>query len=153
MTKQEFINSILEGALDGYKKYNIFPSITIAQAILESNWGKSSLSIKGNNLFGMKATSSSKSTLSLPTTEYVRGQKLKVQANFKSYSTFKDSIKDHNILLGTAKRYEKVRKAKDYREAAMALYQCGYATDPKYPQKLIVLIDQYSLYKYNFKNN
>ncbi|WP_099188509.1 glycoside hydrolase family 73 protein [Tepidibacter mesophilus] len=149
MQKQEFINKILPKALEGLKKYNILPSITIAQAILESNWGKSSLSMKFNNLFGIKARSNTRKAANMKTTEYINGKKLNVTAKFKSYDTFIDSISDHNILLGEAKRYERVRNSKDYKEAAMALQKCGYATDPKYPDKLIKIIEQYKLYEYD----
>lgn len=153
MQKQEFINKILPKALEGLKKYNIIPSITIAQAILESNWGKSSLSMKFNNLFGIKARSNTRKVANIETSEYIDGQKIKVMANFKAYDTFIDSIQDHNILLGEAKRYERVRNAKDYKEAAMALQKCGYATDPSYPDKLIQIIEQYKLYEYDYDYN
>lgn len=152
MEKQEFIKSILEGAMAGFKEYHILPSLTIAQAILESNWGKSTLSAKGNNLFGMKATASCKDTITLPTYEYVRGEKVKIDANFKAYPTLKDSILDHNILLRKGKRYQRVRDCNDYNDGAMALYSCGYATDPEYPQKLISIIEEYDLYKYDIQN-
>lgn len=153
MQKQEFINKILPKALESLKKYNILPSITIAQAILESNWGKSSLSMKFNNLFGIKAKSNTRNVANMKTNEYINGKKIQTTAKFKAYDTFIDSINDHNILLGEAKRYERVRNAKDYKEAAMALQKCGYATDPNYPDKLIQIIEQYKLYKYDYDDN
>ena len=54
MSKQTFIDSIKDGAIEGWEKFKILPSITIAQAILESNWGKSNLAVKANNIFGIK---------------------------------------------------------------------------------------------------
>lgn len=149
VTKEEFISSISDSAKKGYKKYNILPSITIAQAILESSWGKSTLSIKGNNLFGIKGTNYSKDKITMPTFEYIGGKKVKVDASFRAYDSLEDSIIDHSILLGESKRYEKVIESKNYKEAAMALYKCGYSTDPDYPQKLISLIEQYKLYEYD----
>jgi hypothetical protein len=149
LNKQRFINEILPGAKEGYKKYNLLPSLTIAQAILESGWGESTLSIKANNLFGIKAKNQDKK-IEFETTEYINGKKIKIMANFKAYETFKDSILDHTIFLSTD-RYEKVRKANDYVEGAKALYICGYATDPNYPSKLINIIKKYELYKYDEK--
>lgn len=151
VTKEEFIDSISDSAKKGYKKYNLLPSITIAQAILESSWGKSTLSIEGNNLFGIKGTNYLKDKITMPTFEYIGGKKVKVDAEFRSYDSFEESIVDHSILLGKSKRYEKVRQSKNYEEAAMALYECGYSTDPNYPQKLISLIKQYKLYEYDVK--
>lgn len=151
VTNEEFIHLISDSAVDGYKRYNILPSITIAQAILESSWGKSDLSTKYKNLFGIKSSDFFKDKVTMPTFEYIDGQKIKIEASFRAYDNFEESIIDHNILIGTANRYEKVRKAKNYKEAAMALYKCGYATDPNYPQKLIEIIEQYKLYEYDVK--
>jgi flagellum-specific peptidoglycan hydrolase FlgJ len=58
MDKREFINLVRDGAVKGYTVFRILPSLTIAQAILESGWGSSKLSQKANNLFGIKASSS-----------------------------------------------------------------------------------------------
>jgi len=57
MDRREFINSVKDGDLKGYADYRILPSLTIAQAILESSWGSSQLSVKAKNLFGIKAYS------------------------------------------------------------------------------------------------
>ncbi len=146
----DFITLMIEDAQDGYKKYNILPSLTMAQGILESNWGNSKLAIEGKNLFGMKAGQKDNKII-LQTFEYSEGKKIKRQGAFKTYSTFKDSIMDHNSLLGEYKRYEQVRLAKNYKEGAIALYECGYATDPYYPQKIIAIIEQYKLYEYDIK--
>lgn len=149
MDKKVFINTIKEGALQGYKAYNILPSLTIAQAILESGWGTTQLAIKGKNLFGIKAFSDWKGKrITMETSEWYNGVKQVIKADFRAYDSYDDSIMDHNKLLSTS-RYEPVRKCKDYKSACEAVYKCGYATDPDYAQKLIRLIEQYRLYEYD----
>lgn len=145
--KQGFIHSILEGAKDGYRQYKILPSLTIAQAILESAWGTHHIE---NNLFGMKATSNWKGKTAVrKTKEYINGEWVTVEAVFRAYDSFNDSVRDHNKLLGELDRYKKVRQAKDYRTACLEVWKAGYATDPNYPYKLIDIIETYNLDSYD----
>ncbi|MCT4509659.1 MAG: glycoside hydrolase family 73 protein [Tepidibacter sp.] len=150
-TKDEFIHLIYSKSHYGYKKYNIYPSITIAQAILESNWGKSKLTQDGKNLFGIKAGKNYKSKVDFVTNEFVNNKKIEVVQSFRSYDSYSKSVEDYTDLLGKAKRYEALKQCKDYKEQAIALYACGYSTDPNYPQKLISIIEKYELYKYDKK--
>jgi lysozyme len=100
MDRKEFINSIKEGALKGYEEYRILPSLTIAQAILESGWGSSGLAIKARNLFGIKAFSNWRGErITLPTTEWYNDKQQIIDADFRAYDSFNDSIEDHNKLL------------------------------------------------------
>jgi peptidoglycan hydrolase-like protein with peptidoglycan-binding domain len=149
MMRDEFIQSIEEGALQGYEKYGILPSLTIAQAILESGWGSSQLSKSANNLFGIKAFSDwTRRRINLPTTEWYDGQMKIVNAEFRAYDSFNDSIEDHNKLLSFA-RYKTVRECTDYRDACRQIYECGYATDPRYTEKLISIIEKNRLFEYD----
>lgn len=149
MHKKEFINSIKEGALKGQQEYSILPSLTIAQAILESGWGSSSLAVKAKNLFGVKAFSNWKGEkITLPTTEWYNGQIVVVQADFRVYNSFNASIEDHNKLLSNS-RYKAVRLSRDYKTACLEIYNCGYATDSRYPEKLISIIEGNRLYEYD----
>lgn len=142
--KDKFINSIKQGAIEGYKKYKILPSLTIAQAIWESGWGKKSI---GNNIFGIKANPSWTGKKQLARThEYVNGEKIYVDAWFRDYDSVAEGLKDRFKLLSTP-NYSKVVQAKDYKEAANEIYKAGYATDPQYPQKLIQIIEQNKLHK------
>lgn len=142
-----FINEVAPGAIETYQKYGILPSITIAQAILESGWGKSRI---GNNIFGIKAGSNWKGkTRTAQTSEYINGKWVSTTATFRDYDSVAESIMDHAELVGTASRYEAVRNAKDYKEAARALQEAGYATDPGYAQKLINIIEQNNLTMYD----
>lgn len=147
MNKQQFINAIKQGAIEGYIKYKTLPSLTMAQAILESGWGKSHIQ---NNLFGIKAGSSWRGKVALrQTKEFINGKWITVDAKFRAYNSFNESIEDHARLLGTAKRYRKVTLAGDYRTACLEVWKAGYATDPGYPKKLITIIEQNKLYEYD----
>lgn len=152
MTQQEFIAKIAPAAVADMRKTRVPASLTIAQAILESNWGKSGLTANANNLFGIKGTGPAGS-VQMPTTEYVSGKPIKVNAAFRKYNNWAESIADHSalILKGTRDkptRYHGVLGA-DYKTACHEIWKGGYATDPAYPQKLIGLIEQYGLAKYD----
>lgn len=146
-----FISQILPGAQEGLKQ-GVFPSITLAQAILESGWGKSGLAVTGKNLFGIKADPSWKGeTMSLPTQEEVNGGMVSIIAKWRVYPSWNDSIKDHTKFLVENSIYKNngVFKAKDYIEQAQALQRAGYATNSDYAEKLIELINTYALNMYD----
>lgn len=153
ITSQEFIDKVSPEAIVTYKKDKVFPSITIAQSILESGWGKTKLSTKANNLFGIKADSGWKGPyVTMETTEYTpAGQKIEIEANFRAYSNWQGSIDDHGEFLVVNSVYKDngVFTAKDYIEQAYALKKAGYATDPNYAVSLIELINKYGLTKYD----
>lgn len=149
----ECVKKIYEsGAKDLYEKYNILPSITIAQATIESNWGKSGLTQKANNLFGVKAFSSwSGAYVEMLTYEYDgNGNKYQILARFRAYNSWKESIEDYGKVI-CQPNFEGVRTASNYREAAMALKTGGYATDINYVNMVISRIEQYKLYEYDHK--
>lgn len=147
MEKQEFINAIKNGAIEGYKKYKILPSLTMAQAILESGWGKNHIEY---NLFGIKASSSWKGKVAVrQTKEFTNGKWITINAKFRAYNSFDESIEDHAKLLGQNKRYRNVTLASEYRTACLKVWKAGYATDPQYPQKLIGIIEINKLYQYD----
>jgi flagellum-specific peptidoglycan hydrolase FlgJ len=146
-TQKDFLESIKAGAFDGYFKYGILPSVTMAQAALESGWGKRHIH---HNLFGIKWTAGcTYEKVPVKThEEYIQGKKVLVSDYFRGYKDFNESVKDHNRLLSTT-RYKKVREAKTYSAQAQALKDCGYATDSKYPQILIAIINGSKLYNYD----
>lgn len=153
ISQQEFINMVVPGAIEGYKKYKIFPSITIAQAILESAWGRSGLSRRANNLFGIKAFNWTGQTITMNTGEYYGGVYVMVSATFRAYSTPAESVKDHArfLTLNSRYRHNGVFSATTYVQQAEALRRAGYATDPNYPASLIGLIRKYNLQQYDNK--
>ena len=148
-----FIAQILPGAMDGLKD-GIFPSVTLAQAILESGWGKSGLAIKANNLFGIKADSSwSGEVLEMLTQEEVNGGMITTVARWRVYKDWNESVIDHNKFLLENSRYKEngVFEAPNYVEQAQALQKAGYATNSDYAEKLIQVINTYALNLYDLK--
>ncbi|MDO5714127.1 MAG: glucosaminidase domain-containing protein [Tissierellia bacterium] len=145
--EEDFYEHLASIAQSTGKKYNLFPSVILAQAALESGYGKSQLAREYHNLFGVKATTSSSVTLS--TTEVEDGNKVKIQGKFQTYPSIKASFKAYGKLVGTAPRYERVRMANSPEEAAHALYQCGYSTNPNYGNMIIKIIERDNLKKYD----
>ncbi|MCY6483962.1 glycoside hydrolase family 73 protein [Clostridium aestuarii] len=145
-----FINSIKSGAIASMKKHGVLASITIAQAILESSWGRSGLSTKAKNLFGIKAFSS-KIYVIMPTTEWSRGKKIRINAKFRKYNSYAESIEDHALFLVKNRRYKRhgFFNTQNYRGQAEALQRAGYATDPNYSKQIIAIVKRYKLYKYD----
>lgn len=146
-----YINAITPAAIASYNKYGIFPSITIAQAILESGWGKSELSVEANNFFGIKADQNWHGAyVSMNTMEDYNRQ---TTANFRKYNSFSDSIADHGAFLYSNTRYlnSGMFNTAYYAEQAEALEKAGYSTkrDPNgtliYADLLIEIIKQYNL--------
>lgn len=151
---RKFIDKLAPQAQRLQGQYNILPSITLAQAILESDWGTSKLASKYYNLFGVKAQDGSTNSVYLNTQEFVNGRYVTVKARFQVYQNWNESLADHAKLLayGTkwnSQQYKDVVSATNYLQAADGLQQDGYATDPTYTKKLISLIRQYKLYQYD----
>lgn len=151
-TKRNFINQILPVAQKEQRQHQLLTSITLAQAALESNWGQSQLASRYHNLFGVKSDAANSQLMT--TAEYVNGQWITVKAKFATYKDWNESIEAHTRLFvnGTGwdqDHYRSVLAAKDYREAAAALQKQGYATDPGYAQKLIQIIQEYQLDRYD----
>ena len=148
--QRHFLSAIKQGAMDGAKE-GILPSITAAQAILESGWGSSELAkVPNNNLFGIKDSEDWHGEIvTVPTQEYLNGDYITVNAAFRKYASWNDSVVDHAKFFTSTEwrkdNYRKVVNETDYRIAAQELKNAGYATDPSYPGKLIRLIEAYKL--------
>ncbi|EGP5214671.1 glycoside hydrolase family 73 protein [Enterococcus faecium] len=150
---QQFIERLVPHAQELQDGYGVLPSIILGQAILESNWGKSTLASKYNNLFGIKAYGDQKK-VSLETKEFVNEEWITIQGDFKVYDSWEQSMDDHTQLFvqgvdWNPALYEKVITAINYQEAAQALQEAGYATDPGYAQKIIQVIETYQLNQYD----
>lgn len=146
MNKDEVIKSIVPGALATYKKYRVLPSVTIAQAILETGWLQH---IRGNNVFGIKWTQGCGfDSQEINTNEWINGNKTPMVCIFRKYDSLEDSIEDHGKLL-TFTRYKDVINSNSYKEACNNLYKCGYCTDNEYAEKLINIIEGNKLYIYD----
>jgi hypothetical protein len=124
----------------------ILNSIRLSQAILESNWGTSRLSIEANNLFGIKADSRWKGpTYNIQTKEWNESGFYSTTSDFRAYKTIEDSVLDHTEFLLTNQRYSSIIGDTDYKSTALKLKAAGYATDPEYGNKLISVIEVNSL--------
>ncbi|MBP2098009.1 glycoside hydrolase family 73 protein [Enterococcus rivorum] len=153
VSKEEFIGKISPYAQELQASYGVLPSIIIGQAILESNWGQSTLAAQYNNLFGIKAYGDQKK-INLETKEYVNEVWITIQGDFRVYNTWEESMDDHtklfiNGVTWNPRLYDKVLLATNYKEAARALQEAGYATDPTYAEKVIGVIESYKLYTYD----
>ena len=150
---QQFIQNLVPSSQKAYQLYQVLPSISLAQAILESDWGESGLSQNYYNLYGVKAGVADPS-VQLETSEYIDGKWITIMAPFRVYNSWAESVEAHAKLLTygvdwNPKLYEPVLKAKNYKEAAHALQKAGYATDPTYAQKIIHVIETYHLAQYD----
>ena len=156
--QSHFLSAIKQGAIDGAKQ-GVLPSITAAQAILESGWGSSELAMApNNNLFGIKDSEDwNGEIVTVPTQEYVNGDYITVNAAFRKYTSWNDSVVDHAKFFTSTEwrknNYRKVVNETDYRIAAQELKNAGYATDPSYAGKLISLIEAYKLYEWDTVSN
>lgn len=149
------------------KKSGVLASVSMAQFILESGWGKSGLTQKANNAFGMKKNLSGntwpnsawdgKSVVSMQTGEETEdGKAYTITAEFRQYNCIEDSIADHSAYLTGAKdgdklRYEGLKGCKKYKQAAQIIKNGGYATSTSYVKALCDIIKEYSLTDYEVK--
>jgi len=136
--KAAFLKALTPVAKEVAADLGVSHKIILAQAALESGWGKS---VKGNNYFGVKSHGLA-GGLDVATTEVINGKTVKVTDKFRQYSTPEDSIRGYGSFLKANPRYKYFLAAGADNEDAQltALQQSGYATDPKYAQKLKSII-------------
>lgn len=141
---QDYIETFAEIAQYEMRAYGIPASITLAQGILESGSGRGELTLKTNNHFGIKCHAGWQGEFDFHDDD-AKGE------CFRKYNHPMYSFRDHSIFLSTRSRYAFLfnYKRDDYKKWAHGLRQAGYATDRKYPQKLIALIERYDLHKYD----
>jgi LysM repeat protein len=142
LSKKEYVSVYEKIAIQQMNQYEIPASITMAQGILESGSGNSTLAKTANNHFGIKCHTDWK------------GEKVYLDDDaknecFRSYSKVEDSYIDHSMFLTTRKRYESLFSLSltDYKSWAHGLKAAGYATNPKYAEQLIQLIEELELFK------
>ncbi|HJE27026.1 MAG TPA: LysM peptidoglycan-binding domain-containing protein, partial [Limosilactobacillus pontis] len=141
---QNFIQSVAPGAVAGWNKYQVLPSVTVAQAILESGWGRSYLSTSAHNLFGIKGSYNGHS-VNMRTREVYGGHSVYINDNFRAYANNSESVEDHGNFLYSNRRYHNLLGDTNYVSVANKLRQDGYATDPSYARSLIKLVQTYNL--------
>lgn len=146
------------------KQSGILASVSFAQFILESGYGKSELAQKANNVFGMKKSLSGNtwdgsvwdgiSIYTKKTQEYENGAYVTVTADFRKYPSVEKSIADHSAYLlgaknGSKLRYDGLKGCTDYKKAVQIIKDGGYATSPDYAEKLCSIIERWNLTQYD----
>lgn len=141
--REAYIEKYKDIAIRQMKRTGIPASIILAQACLESADGTSTLAVKGNNHFGIKCHEWDGPT--------IRKDDDKRKECFRKYRNAEESFKDHSKFLTERSRYAFLFEydKTDYTSWAYGLKKAGYATNPKYPQLLIKIIEDYQLYKYD----
>jgi len=139
-----YIATFGRDAVEEMEKYNIPASITLAQGLLESGSGSGRLAKEANNHFGIKCHKSW-------TGEVLHHDDDALQECFRKYKHPKYSYRDHSLFLSERQRYMFLfnLERSDYKGWAKGLKKAGYATDPKYPVKLISLIERYDLTRFD----
>ena len=157
MPKQEFLNKIIpiiqnENSKRGNPLYN---SVVIAQAICETGWGTSSLMMKANAIFGIKATSTWKGKVYNSNTKecYDGINYTNINACFRAYDSLEQSIYDYFELITKSERYKKAINCNTPLECITAIKNGGYATSPTYIDTIMAIINSYNLPIYDNVNN
>ncbi|MEM8908840.1 MAG: glucosaminidase domain-containing protein [Bacteroidota bacterium] len=147
----DYINTYSPIAVREMNRSGIPASITIAQGIHESSWGRGELSLNSNNHFGIKCKQEwDGGTYYTEDDDYDKDGNL-IKSCFRVYNSVEDSYIDHTNFLMERSFYQPLFKltSDDYVAWAKGLQSCGYATDPNYAQKLIKTIETYQLYQYD----
>ncbi len=143
ITRQEYIDTYKELAMEEMRRSGIPASITLAQGLLESGNGNSSLAVKGNNHFGIKCHNWTGATM--------RHNDDARNECFRKYKSAEQSYIDHSDFLTSTKRYAELFELPpdDYKAWAKGLKKTGYATSPTYDKALITIIEENTLYEYD----
>ena len=143
--RREFLSALSTEAILSGVENQLPPSITLAQAVLESGWGRSGLAKKYNNLFGVKAGSRNGGVL-LSSWEGGGETRTLKKSRFREYSAWSESLADHNRLLSSDRRYSRARESwTDWRQFLNQLAPV-YATDPQYVRHISQIVERYNLH-------
>lgn len=148
---EDYIEKYKHLAIAEMERTNIPASITLAQGLHESALGKSELATRANNHFGIKCHKVWRGPTFFKKDDDLDTNGNLIESCFRSYPSAEDSYKDHSEFLMTRPWYAPLfdLEKSDYKGWAYGLKDAGYATDPKYPQKLIASIEKWKLYKYD----
>jgi uncharacterized protein YraI len=156
VTPEQFLAASVPGAQQGWREFGVPASVTIAQAILESGWGRSGLSATDRNYFGIKCQNGKFGTLANGCHDYVTtecsadGKCFSTTASFRTYATMTHSFRDHGNFLRVNSRYKPAfAYTKDANKFIWNVWKAGYATDPNYYTKITTLMASYDLYQYD----
>jgi flagellum-specific peptidoglycan hydrolase FlgJ len=148
LNHQQFIEFVGQRARKAMKATGVPASVTVAQAIQETGWGHHTIG-QAKNLFGIKGTGPAGS-VRVPTSEFVNGRSVTVQANFAKYDSFEQGIIEHAKFFLKNQRYAPALAVKDDPNSfAREIGRAGYATDPNYAATLINWMRDYNLYRFD----
>lgn len=157
MKKSEFISKIAPLIVAENKKrsFPLFSSVVIAQAICESGWGQSTIMMKANAIFGIKATKSWKGKVYNANTKecYDGSTYTNITACFRAYNSLEESISDYFDLITKSSRYRKACVANSPHECITEIKNGGYATSPSYINTIMAIIKDNNLTKYDNVQN
>ncbi|MFG1607611.1 sporangiospore maturation cell wall hydrolase GsmA [Actinoplanes sp. NPDC049265] len=156
VTPEQFIKAAVPGAQQGWREYGVPPSVTIAQAILESGWGRSTLSSTHRNYFGIKCQNGRYGTIAngcqtYKTQECTKaGKCYDTTGVFRTYSSMANSFRDHGNFLKVNSRYKPAfAYTKNANKFIWTVWKAGYATDPNYYTKITGIMASNKLYQYD----
>jgi flagellar protein FlgJ len=156
VTPEQFLAAAVPGAQRGWREYGVPASVTIAQAILESGWGRSTLSANDRNYFGIKCQNGSYGSLASGCHDYrttecdKAGNCFATVATFRTYASMTNSFRDHGSFLRVNSRYKPAfAYTKDPNKFIWQVWKAGYATDPNYYTKITTLMSANKLYQYD----
>jgi flagellar protein FlgJ len=141
-TQQDFVNRMLPHAAQASRSTGVPPQLMLGQAALESGWGKREIRMADGsnsyNLFGIKANAGWNGKVAeVMTTEYRNGVAHQEVQKFRAYSSYAEAFQDYANMIGKNPRYAEVlQQGGDVAGMAQAIQKAGYATDPKYADKL-----------------
>lgn len=142
--EDELIQSIWPIAKQAASVIGLDPKILLAQTMLETGWGKfinkTPEGESSHNLFNIKATHPKEPAVNVKTTEYIANTPIKTNASFKKYASYEQSFQDYIALVQNNDRYQEALAATNNPEKyVQALHQAGYATDPRYSEKIMAI--------------
>lgn len=152
MTSQEFVGKLAPIIKSENERRGnpLFTSVVIAQACLETAYGKSEIMMKANAIFGIKAFENWKGkTYSAKTREVYDGNPVTITDKFRAYDSIEESVKDYFNLICKSERYRKALVSESPKECIEAIKNGGYATDPDYVKLVMKIIENYNLTMYD----
>jgi flagellum-specific peptidoglycan hydrolase FlgJ len=148
MNRDEFLRAAIEAAQEVSRTSGLPAGVTVAQAILESNWGESRLAREAHNYFGIKAHGDH-AWIELPTWEVLHGLPVRVRARFARYDSMAACFADRDRIVLRAACYAAARACAADPEAFARALAAYWATDPKYAEKLLAIHREFELDKIN----
>lgn len=150
----DFVEELVPTAQALQREYGVLASVSLAQAMLESDFGQSQLASEHYNLYGVKTDFDDPQGAQYPTLEFYEGEWIEIIDTFKVYDSWHDAMREHAELItyGTSwneDQYQAVLAGSTYQEQARGLQESGYATDPTYSDKIINMIEEWDLDRYD----